>query len=1343
MKIKSRIPGVAMVAATLICASVASAQTTYTWNGGTDLNWSNTANWVSGILPVDDTPGAGNAEGITMPYDDIIEFSGTTMPTNNLPGIGAFYVASGANTGNTPRVVLNSGGEIDLYFVGHDDAVFTNEEDPGQDRAILTVGDGIGGGTEDVIVNWYGGAQISRHGNNNIFRYIINSDGTLYRNGGLDFCRGASRVGIMTINGGTVVATGVVTDMDEAAASVINFSELGSSFQAGWGGDYGNLPTVEGSIGVKFLNTSGVAGSELIASSVGGGWKLELLSSNDVANLYTTYTWTGAVDGNWSNAANWDANGIPVDDTPDTTNSIYSGLTMPYKDSIVFDGTMMPTSNIPLVGNWYDPTAVQGDSPTMVFNSGGEIDLDVTKGQFSAFLTNPANDTRSILTVGDGIGGGTDDVIVNVTVGETNALNGSLNRHNNGTHDYTVKSDGTLNIENAVTNFVDLSYNTGLRIVTFTIDGGAVVINDAVNDLSGNCKVSFTSGGGTFTAQYGQDFPDIASVVGSLGTSFEDATGNPFVTLLASDVDGTNFMVSVTASINWGPAKIIDSDLNVSTRGTLAYAYNAGTSTDTTLNGVLFKGASSPAAFGTDITLTQFDGTTFGYGSITNDPYASLDAAYKLMLESAVTNGAGKSTITLNNLTAGKQYLVQLWVNDSSAANAGAQDAVLSAGTASETTLVPATPAAEGGVGQYAIGTFLASGTSQAFEIQSDRLQLNGIQVRQINDVNAGFWTGVGGATWDASTTANFAINAYDAALNNTTFDVAKAAADDTVTFADSYWDNGSTVAVTENSVAISGNVEAGTVFFENSSVDYSLSGGTLGGSTEVVVAGGGTVTLQGDDLVTSTGTLTIDNSKVVSQRNSLRGFGGDFVLDGGEISATGNHLDLANRPITLAAGGGTIRHINNRNVYNITDISGSGTLTVAGVNTDAGRVQLAGTASTYTGGTIIRDGGQAWPYGDGAFGLAGTPVTCINNGDIQPANNINFGTRPIIIQSGTTDIKGGKNATFGGTISGAGALNLTGGGSAYFSGHNTYSGGTAILRYVRATHSDAFGTGDVTLDNADDGSQLQNWNSDPEFANNFIIDSEGGELKAGWGKSLSINGTITGTGPLNIENDSGTVYFNGDGSGYTGTLTVEPDADVGGAGSLGTSVTIQTNSVVRPGARGAIGTLTIAGDLTFVGSAKVEVAVGDSLAVGGNLTLDDTTLDLSGTLVDPATVIATYGGTLTGNFVDTNGVAILEGDEIQPGFTISYTGGEIAIGSNVPYESPTVAVTIGTGGIAMSWTNSIHAGDQFNVYTNSDLQFGAWGVDPSFDIFENGGNFWATNSIGLDPTLFYKLEYP
>ena len=258
------------------------------------------------------------------------------------------------------------------------------------------------------------------------------------------------------------------------------------------------------------------------------------------------YTWTGAAgDGNWSNDSNWDGNGVPVDSHVDTGNAAANGLNLDHENSIRFTGTNMPTTGFP---DPVDPVnnpvttdsflSVGGrnggggsrDTPRMIFNSGGAIGL-TTVGLNKGLVTeqNPS----TVFTIGDGIGGGTENVTVNLTFGD----GGDLMRHSGGrTNNFLVNSDGTWN----VSNLDDFSSGTD-RFATITIDGGTVNFDTDLDDLKAEAGnfIDFTSVGGSFTFAKGNEFNSLSDVTDSFGTDFLSSGG---ATLTAFD-NGTSFTV--------------------------------------------------------------------------------------------------------------------------------------------------------------------------------------------------------------------------------------------------------------------------------------------------------------------------------------------------------------------------------------------------------------------------------------------------------------------------------------------------------------------------------------------------------------------------------------------------------------------------------------------------------------------------------------------------------------------------------------------------------------------------------------------------------------------------------
>ncbi|MEI7901170.1 MAG: invasin domain 3-containing protein [bacterium] len=193
------------------------------------------------------------------------------------------------------------------------------------------------------------------------------------------------------------------------------------------------------------------------------------------------------------------------------------------------------------------------------------------------------------------------------------------------------------------------------------------------------------------------------------------------------------------ASITWGTATTITGDSDVSTNGTFKYAYHWNAANQT-VNGVTFTGTTSTNAGGSDVGLAGFDAQYDAFTGSTT-PFTGLSTAYKATLAGSPYNGGAAVTVTLKNLTNGKQYAVQVWVED---ARIYGQDrkATLTAGNS--VTLdynSKDTSNANGGVGQYSIGTFTADAATQTFTITGvagsgngagASALLNALQVREL-----------------------------------------------------------------------------------------------------------------------------------------------------------------------------------------------------------------------------------------------------------------------------------------------------------------------------------------------------------------------------------------------------------------------------------------------------------------------------------------------------------------------------------------------------------------------------------------------------------------------------------
>jgi hypothetical protein len=184
---------------------------------------------------------------------------------------------------------------------------------------------------------------------------------------------------------------------------------------------------------------------------------------------------------------------------------------------------------------------------------------------------------------------------------------------------------------------------------------------------------------------------------------------------------------SHAATVVWGTAQNISGDSDVANNGTFNRAYIFG-NIPWTVNGVTF-GAFTGNASGDTMSFPNQD-AGFGDG-VPETSYRALSTPYQnLLYYGAWAYPSDTATITLNNLTIGYTYQVQIFANDSRTHGYGRSMAL----TGSSTVLDYNTTEAVGGIGQFAIGTFTADSTSQVlgFSSSTQTPQLNGLSLRVV-----------------------------------------------------------------------------------------------------------------------------------------------------------------------------------------------------------------------------------------------------------------------------------------------------------------------------------------------------------------------------------------------------------------------------------------------------------------------------------------------------------------------------------------------------------------------------------------------------------------------------------
>jgi hypothetical protein len=190
------------------------------------------------------------------------------------------------------------------------------------------------------------------------------------------------------------------------------------------------------------------------------------------------------------------------------------------------------------------------------------------------------------------------------------------------------------------------------------------------------------------------------------------------------------------AVINWDSPVTIAGASDVVTAGTLYASANFGPGSNATVNGVVFdafpvSGTSSTVG---NITLTSsaLSGFTYSPPSTTTSPYVDLPLDYRNILTPFAYTDIQSQQATVSGLTIGGTYAIQFWVQDPRA-EFGARTV-----TVGSQTLDVNTTDANGGLGQWVLGQFIADATTQSFNVgpgpggPSPATYANAMQVRLV-----------------------------------------------------------------------------------------------------------------------------------------------------------------------------------------------------------------------------------------------------------------------------------------------------------------------------------------------------------------------------------------------------------------------------------------------------------------------------------------------------------------------------------------------------------------------------------------------------------------------------------
>jgi fibronectin-binding autotransporter adhesin len=505
----------------------------------------------------------------------------------------------------------------------------------------------------------------------------------------------------------------------------------------------------------------------------------------------------------------------------------------------------------------------------------------------------------------------------------------------------------------------------------------------------------------------------------------------------------------------------------------------------------------------------------------------------------------------------------------------------------------------------------------------------------------------------------------------------------------------------TIGSLAGAGTVESSTGLLailtaggDNSSTTFSGNlingGGTLG----LTKAGAGTLILSGDN--TYTGATTVSAGTLQA--------GSATAFSSGSAYTVAGTLDLGGFSQTIASLSGSGSVLTSNAPATLTISAASGATTFSGVIADGvtpevlslvkagGSTQILTGANTYTGGTTISGGVLQ-------LGAGGATGSIVGN----------------VTDNATLKFDRSDAYTFGGLVSGAGAVGQIGAGALALTAANTYSGGTLIsagtLRVSNANGltSSSVGTGTVTLTN---GAIFQATTAGLTFANPFTLAGVGGQIETTTnpGDTLTLSGVVSGSGGIKKIGMNGTLILAGANTYSGGTGIFQGIVQATNASSVGTGTVYLAGGVFQAGAN----------NLTFANAFALD-ANGPPTAAGGGARIDTNgnTLTLAGVVSDGDA--PGLGGTGPGALAKHGaGELILTGANTYSGGTYLFAGA-IGVGNSA---------ALGTGALAMSDGTTLQATANHLTLANAISLAGIDTIDTQANAFTLAGAISGTGAL-------------
>ncbi len=507
-------------------------------------------------------------------------------------------------------------------------------------------------------------------------------------------------------------------------------------------------------------------------------------------------------------------------------------------------------------------------------------------------------------------------------------------------------------------------------------------------------------------------------------------------------------------------------------------------------------------------------------------------------------------------------------------------------------------------------------------------LQINPTNPQELDLLVTGLysvaWTGLHGSDWNGL--GNFV-------QMGGTDNYGKFQPNDAVVFSDS-----AAVSGTTNVTLNSGNVSPSSMTFQNHTNTYTISGtASITGNTGLSLTNGGTLVIENTN--TFTGLTSIGPGATLQLGNA--GAGPDGYLPNTMISDSGSLVySLTGQQVFAGA------------------ITGPGVLQL-----NSGAVTLTSTGNTFSGGTTINGGTLQLGVNTGAT-ADGSLLGQVTNNSLLVFDNF-------------------APQTFGGTISGSGAVTKSGLGLLTFTNANSYNGGTTISGGTLQLGSGQPGQdGSLAGTVADNSFLAFNYASNETFAGAI---SGNGALATLGSRTLTLTNIESYSGPTTIS--AGTLQLGNGSVGGVGAV----------AGNIANNSTLVFNNPVAQTYTGVIS-----------GSGSVLTIGGNYLRLAGQNTYSGPTTVSGGTL-------SLVGGSLHSNLGWGNWLVTVN------------QGGVLEVSAWSDADTGATNANSGLGQDAFAAANLVLNGGTVR-YVGTATAGGNW--DRSFTIGPNGATLDASGSV-------------